>query len=96
VTFFFLEFHGLAINIFLDISLVGLAKKHRMRMIGGSGGATSGLSSSLAFTPVQGIELENPEVAAQKRAAAMANSVENRYFGSASFFKAPAPPAAKK
>ena len=28
----------------------------------GSGGATSGLSSSLAFTPIQGIELVNPNV----------------------------------
>ena len=28
----------------------------------GIGGATSGLSSSLAFTPIQGIELVNPNV----------------------------------
>uniref|UniRef100_A0A0A9DRU1 Prp31 C-terminal domain-containing protein n=1 Tax=Arundo donax TaxID=35708 RepID=A0A0A9DRU1_ARUDO len=28
----------------------------------GSSGATSGLTSSLAFTPVQGIELSNPQV----------------------------------
>ncbi|GIL67900.1 hypothetical protein Vafri_21113 [Volvox africanus] len=34
-------------------------KKFKARMYGSSG-ATSGLSSSLAFTPVQGIELENP------------------------------------
>lgn len=27
----------------------------------GSSGATSGLTSSLAFTPVQGIELSNPQ-----------------------------------
>jgi len=32
----------------------------------GSSGATSGLSSSLAFTPVQGLELENPERPAEK------------------------------
>lgn len=38
----------------------------RQHMMGGSSGATSGLSSSIAFTPVQGIELENPETAAQK------------------------------
>ena len=31
----------------------------------GSSGATSGLSSSLAFTPIQGIELANPNQAAQ-------------------------------
>ncbi|KAG2446240.1 hypothetical protein HXX76_000832 [Chlamydomonas incerta] len=35
-------------------------KKFKSRMYGSSG-ATSGLSSSLAFTPVQGIELENPQ-----------------------------------
>ena len=29
----------------------------------GSSGATSGLSSSLAFTPIQGIELANPNAA---------------------------------
>ncbi|KXZ56164.1 hypothetical protein GPECTOR_1g140 [Gonium pectorale] len=34
-------------------------KKFKARSYGSSG-ATSGLSSSLAFTPVQGIELENP------------------------------------
>jgi U4/U6 small nuclear ribonucleoprotein PRP31 len=28
----------------------------------GSGGATNGLSSSLAFTPIQGIELANPTI----------------------------------
>jgi U4/U6 small nuclear ribonucleoprotein PRP31 len=31
----------------------------------GSSGATSGLSSSLAFTPIQGIELANPNQATQ-------------------------------
>lgn len=35
------------------------AKKFNARMFGSSG-ATSGLSSSLAFTPIQGIELANP------------------------------------
>ena len=32
----------------------------------GSSGATSGLSSSLAFTPIQGIELVNPNAMAEK------------------------------
>uniref|UniRef100_A0A3B5Z4L9 Nop domain-containing protein n=1 Tax=Triticum aestivum TaxID=4565 RepID=A0A3B5Z4L9_WHEAT len=36
-----------------------VAKKFKERSYG-SGGATSGLTSSLAFTPVQGIELSNP------------------------------------
>lgn len=35
------------------------AKKFKQRAYGSSG-ATNGLSSSLAFTPIQGIELENP------------------------------------
>ncbi|TPX37228.1 hypothetical protein SmJEL517_g00854 [Synchytrium microbalum] len=38
----------------------------------GSSGATSGLSSSLAFTPVQGLELENPE--ARNAASISSNS----------------------
>jgi len=44
-------------------------------MMGGSSGATSGLSSSIAFTPVQGIELENPETAQQKL-----KEISDRYF----------------
>ncbi|KAJ3414570.1 U4/U6 small nuclear ribonucleoprotein Prp31 [Chytridiales sp. JEL 0842] len=76
-----------------DAKKVGLTKKHKqLRMLSGSGGATSGLSSSLAFTPIQGIELENPEIAAQKRAAA----TKDKYFGSSTFFKAPAAPPPKK
>ncbi|ORX83034.1 Nop domain-containing protein [Anaeromyces robustus] len=47
----------------------------RQRMMGGSSGATSGLSSSIAFTPVQGIELENPETAQQKL-----KEISERYF----------------
>ncbi|GER43767.1 U4/U6 small nuclear ribonucleoprotein Prp31 [Striga asiatica] len=38
-----------------------VAKKFKDRNYGSSGGATSGLTSSLAFTPVQGIELSNPQ-----------------------------------
>lgn len=58
---------------------IGVARKHRV-ITGGGSGATSGLSSSLAFTPVQGIELENPEaVAARKRAAVQ--EANDKYFG---------------
>ncbi|KAJ3257337.1 U4/U6 small nuclear ribonucleoprotein Prp31 [Chytriomyces hyalinus] len=56
---------------------LGVAKKHHRMLSGPSGTATSGLSSSLAFTPVQGIELENPEAAAQRKAAA----TDDKYFG---------------
>ena len=44
--------------------LVPVSKKYKA--ITGSSGATSGLSSSLAFTPVQGLELENPEAKRRK------------------------------
>jgi len=45
-----------------DKGLLKGAKKLKTKHISGSSGATLGLSSSLAFTPVQGLELkENPE-----------------------------------
>ncbi|TPX67047.1 hypothetical protein SpCBS45565_g04003 [Spizellomyces sp. 'palustris'] len=62
---------------------LGLARKHRVQF-GGSSGSTSGLSSSVAFTPVKGIELENPEAAAQR-----VKDANDRYFSSASFAKLP-------
>ena len=40
------------------------AQKFTAKKYGGASGITSGLSSSLAFTPVQGIELVNPNQAA--------------------------------
>jgi len=43
----------------------GILKKKNIKQFGSSG-ATNGLSSSLAFTPVQGLELTNPEAQAQK------------------------------
>lgn len=43
-----------------------ILKKRRVANVGGSSGATSGMASSLAFTPHQGIELLNPEAAAEK------------------------------
>ena len=39
----------------------------RRKMIQMSSGATNGLSSSLVFTPVQGIELANPEMTGGRR-----------------------------
>lgn len=58
------------------------AKKFAPRMFG-STGATSGLSSSLAFTPIQGIELANPN---QASADAMRDGTES-YFSEYSGFK---------
>ena len=46
----------------------GLSQKRR-KMIQLSSGATNGLSSSLVFTPVQGIELANPNANARVEAA---------------------------
>ncbi|KAJ3102957.1 hypothetical protein HDU97_000196 [Phlyctochytrium planicorne] len=55
-----------------------VARKHQKKLFNASSGATSGLSSSLAFTPVQGIELENPDAVAARKAAQESGS---RYFG---------------
>lgn len=49
-----------------------------------SGLATAGTASSIAFTPVQGIELVDPNAAAARVKAA-----NEKYFGSGGFFKAP-------
>jgi U4/U6 small nuclear ribonucleoprotein PRP31 len=46
----------------------------------GTSGATSGLSSSLAFTPVQGLELSNPQASIKE--------TKEKYFGNSTFFKA--------
>lgn len=48
----------------------------------GSSGTTNGLSSSLAFTPVQGIELVNPSLAAQR-----VRDANEKYFGTQSIIK---------
>ncbi|KAJ3074421.1 U4/U6 small nuclear ribonucleoprotein Prp31 [Podochytrium sp. JEL0797] len=52
-----------------------MSKKHRS--FSGTSGTASGFSSSLAFTPVQGLELENPEAMAQRKAA----MTDDKYFG---------------
>jgi len=54
----------------------GILKKQKQF---GSSGATSGLSSSLAFTPVQGLELSNPDAARRVKEA------NEKYFGVNSF-----------
>ena len=46
----------------------------------GSSGLTSGLASSLAFTPVQGIELIDPTAAAER-----AKKANEKYFGDGAF-----------
>ncbi|KAJ3054216.1 U4/U6-U5 snRNP complex subunit prp31 [Rhizophlyctis rosea] len=62
---------------------VSVTKKLKTFHHGGTSSMTSGLSSSVAFTPVKGIELENPEAAKQRAEA----NARDRYFGSSSFLK---------
>jgi len=47
--------------------------------------ATSGLASSLAFTPVLGLELVNPHAAAAK--AEEIRALNNKYFSQGNFFQ---------
>ncbi|VAH30704.1 unnamed protein product [Triticum turgidum subsp. durum] len=48
----------------------------------GSSGATSGLTSSLAFTPVQGIELSNP----QAHGNLLGSGIQSTYFSETGTF----------
>lgn len=57
------------------------AKKFKEKQYGSSG-ATSGLTSSLAFTPVQGIELTNP----QAHAALLGSGTQSTYFSETGTF----------
>lgn len=66
---------------------VHLSKKQKKAMSTGQGQSqVDGLSTSLAFTPVQGIELANPKAAADKVMAANA-----RWFSSSGGFASAAP-----
>lgn len=65
-----------------------LAKKQKKSIsnISSGGGQISGLASSLSFTPVQGMELINPNAAAEKVKAA-----NNKWFNAHSGFMSAAP-----
>ncbi|XP_031402145.1 U4/U6 small nuclear ribonucleoprotein Prp31 homolog isoform X1 [Punica granatum] len=58
-----------------------VAKKFKERNYGSSG-ATSGLTSSLAFTPVQGIELTNPQAHANQ----LGSGTQSTYFSETGTF----------
>ncbi|XP_004491743.1 U4/U6 small nuclear ribonucleoprotein Prp31 homolog isoform X1 [Cicer arietinum] len=58
-----------------------VAKKFKERSYGSSG-ATSGLTSSLAFTPVQGIELTNPQAHAHQ----LGSGTQSTYFSETGTF----------
>ena len=61
--------------------LLSEKNKKRANAAGGSG-ATNGLASSLAFTPVQGIELVNPNAAGDSK-----EGTETYFTKTAAFFK---------
>ena len=67
-------------------SKMKVAKTAQKKALSVSSGATSGLSSSLVFTPVQGLELVNPNAAAERVKAA-----NNKWFNSQSGFLSAAP-----
>lgn len=54
-------------------------QQQQQKFGGAAGFATSGFSTSLAFTPVQGLELANPE--AQAQAAIRVKQANDRYVG---------------
>lgn len=58
-----------------------VAKKFKEKRYGSSG-ATSGLTSSLAFTPVQGIELSNPQAHAHQ----LGSGTQSTYFSATGTF----------
>jgi U4/U6 small nuclear ribonucleoprotein PRP31 len=64
-----------------------LLKKQKQQQAGLAtpGFATSGLASSLAFTPVLGLELVNPNAAAAK--AEEIKALNNKYFSQGNFFQ---------
>jgi U4/U6 small nuclear ribonucleoprotein PRP31 len=64
-----------------ELILVPVSKKHR-NFKGNNPISQSGLASSVAFTPIKGIELENPELQVSRK------ETSDRYFGG---FKVPAP-----
>ena len=57
--------------------------------IGGSSGATSGMASSLVFTPTQGLELHNPLAQEEKRRKL--EEANKKWFDSASGFMSARP-----
>lgn len=58
-------------------------KKRDIRVPGGSSGATNGLASSLVMTPMQGMELINPDILERQIKKAQGNE---SYFSSKSGF----------
>lgn len=71
------DFKGIRVRFIL----VPVSRKHKtMSNFAASSNPNSGLASSVAFTPIKGIELENPEIAAQR-----IKSVNDKYFSASTF-----------
>lgn len=62
------------------------AAMKRQRLAAGAGARESGMSSSLAFTPVQGIELVNPSLQNQRDVGAGKINPADRYFANSANF----------
>lgn len=60
---------------------LGKKDQQTLAKYGASGGATNGMSSSLAFTPIQGIELANPQREASERQSSGTDSVFSEFRG---------------
>mmetsp|Transcript_9261 Transcript_9261/g.15361 ORF Transcript_9261/g.15361 Transcript_9261/m.15361 type:complete len:440 (-) Transcript_9261:848-2167(-) len=67
-------------------SRVGVKKQKKAVSVAAAGQSTNGMSSSLAFTPVQGIQLVNPNAAADR-----VRDANNKWFNSQSGFLSAAP-----
>ncbi len=63
------------------------AKKVARQHASGRGGTVSGLTSTLAFTPVQGFELTDPSKAAGGQSADLQRSGTESYFSTMSGFR---------
>ena len=62
------------------------SRKKAAQMSAGTGGQTNGLASSMVFTPVQGLELVNPDAMREKVRAA-----NNKWFSDNSGFQSALP-----
>jgi len=78
-------------RVFFWLPLVSLTKKQQQQLKSYSGpgsSSMSGLASSLVFTPVQGLELSNPDAVKQQQKLKDAD----KWFG-ASAFRTPMAPS---
>ena len=65
-----------------------LGQNKRLKVTSLSGGATNGLASSLVFTPVQGLELVNPDAQAEERAQKVAQANASWFSADSGFMSA--------